>query len=649
MTAKELREKFLEFFKERSHAVLPSASLIPENDPTVLFTTAGMHPLVPFLLGEKHPAGKRLASVQKCIRTGDIDEVGDNWHNTFFEMLGNWSLGDYFKEDAIKWSWEFLTDKKWLGLDPRNLAVSVFAGDADAPFDEEAYKIWRELDVSEERIARLPKEDNWWGPAGTVGPCGPDTEMFFWAGEGEAPKKFDPQNKNWVEIWNDVFMEFTKRIKPNKMDEHDKLLVQGEPIPEDFYEYVKSEQKNIDTGMGLERTIGVLNGYKSVYETEFFSDLIKKIEEISGKKYIDCQREMRIIADHVKAAVMILGDDKGITPSKTGRGYVVRKLIRRAIRNGWLVMDKGNWNISIFAKIVIQNYEKVYEELRRNEKFIVDNLIEEEDKFNKTLERGLRELHKLGYNISGKEGFDLYQSYGLTEEIILDELKYHYFYSVDNELLVEAGWDSKKIQVEKEKNEALIRGFDSFKKKFKKEFNEAFKKHQELSRTASAGQFKGGLADAGVETTRLHTAAHLMLAALRQVLGDHVQQKGSNITAERLRFDFFHPQKVTPEEIKKVEDIVNNEISKKTQVQMEEMTVDEAKAAGATGVFEHKYGDKVKVYTIGDPRSGRGQAFSKEICGGPHVDNTGELGHFKIIREEASSAGIRRIKAVLEQ
>jgi alanyl-tRNA synthetase len=585
MTAKELREKFLEYFKDKGHAVLPSASLIPENDPTVLFTTAGMHPLVPFLLGEKHPGGKRLTSVQKCIRTGDIDEVGDNWHNTFFEMLGNWSLGDYFKEEAIKMSWEFLTSKNWLGIDPKNLAVTVFAGDKDAPFDKESYDIWVSLGVAPERIAKLPKKDNWWGPAGTTGPCGPDTEMFYWKGEGKPPEKFDPgdstksSTEKWVEIWNDVFMQYNKTAEGK---------------------YEPLAQKNIDTGMGLERTIGVLNGCKSVYETEMFAPLVAEIKKMAGAD--PDEKSVRIIADHIRAATFILGDPIGIVPSNVGQGYILRRLIRRAIRHARKIGINGTFMYGL-GKIIASYYGQEYKELVENSEFIAQELDKEEKKFARTLEKGLKEFEKLE-KITGKDAFNLFTTYGFPLELTMELAR-------DKGILVDV-----------------------------KEFEEEFKKHQELSRTASAGQFKGGLADAGVETTRLHTAAHLMLAALRQVLGDHVQQKGSNITAERLRFDFSHPQKLTPEEIKKVEDMVNNEISKKTPVQMEEMTVDEAKAAGATGVFEHKYGDKVKVYTIG--------VFSKEICGGPHVDNIGELGHFKIIKEEASSAGIRRIKAVLE-
>lgn len=581
MTAKELREKYLEFFKEHGHAILPSAPLIPENDPTVLFTTAGMHPLVPFLLGEKHPAGKRLASVQKCIRTGDVDEVGDNWHLTFFEMLGNWSLGDYFKEEAIKWSWEFLTDKKWLGFDKKNLAVSVFAGNVDAPFDEEAYKIWRDLGVAVERIAQLPKEDNWWGPAGTTGPCGPDTEMFFWAGEGKAPEKFDPQDKNWVEIWNDVFMQYNKTAEGK---------------------YEPLAQKNIDTGMGLERTIGVLNGCKSVYETEMFAPLIKKIKAAAGTN--PDEKSVRIIADHIRAATFILGDPVGVVPSNVGQGYILRRLIRRAIRHAKKIgIDTSRSFCQVLAATVMKIYEESYPELGENERGILEEFDKEQVKFNKTLEKGLKEFEKLE-KVTGKDAFNLFTTYGFPLELTIELAK------------------DRGVEVNV------------------KEFEEEFKKHQELSRTASAGQFKGGLADSSDEVKRLHTAAHLMLAALRQVLGDHVEQRGSNITAERLRFDFSHPQKMTPEEIKKVEGLVNEQIKKKLPIVCETTTVDEARKRGAMGIFGDKYGEKVKVYSVGD--------FSKEICGGPHVDNTGELGQFKIKKEEASSAGIRRIKAVLE-
>ncbi len=580
MTASELRKKYLDFFKEKKHSVLPSAPLIPENDPTVLFTTAGMHPLVPFLLGEKHPAGKRLASVQKCIRTGDIDEVGDNWHLTFFEMLGNWSLGDYFKEEAIKWSWEFLTDKKWLGLDQKNLAVSVFAGDEDAPFDNEAYDLWRDLGISEGRIAKLGKEDNWWGPAGKTGPCGPDTEMFYWAGVGEAPKNFDPQNKNWVEIWNDVFMQYNKTAEGK---------------------YEPLAQKNIDTGMGLERTIAVLGGKKNIYETEILAPLVAEIRRMAGGG--GEEKSIRILADHVRAATFVLGDPIGVVPSNIGQGYILRRFIRRAIRHAKKLGIDTKENVAVpLAEIVIDLYKDDYPELAEKKDKILNELQKEEDKFDKTLEKGLKEFERLE-KITGKDAFNLFTTYGFPLELTTELAK------------------DKGVQVDV------------------KEFEEEFKKHQELSRTASAGQFKGGLADSSDEVKRLHTAAHLMLAALRKVLGDHVEQRGSNITAERLRFDFSHPQKMTPEEIKKVEDLVNEQIKNNVPIVCEVTTVDEAKKKGAMGIFGNKYGEKVKVYSAGD--------FSKEICGGPHANSTGELGQFKVIKEEASSAGIRRIKAIL--
>jgi len=535
MTADELRKKFLEFFREKGHKIIPGASLIPENDPTVLFTTAGMHPLVPFLLGEKHPAGNRLVSVQKCIRTGDIDEVGDDVHLTFFEMLGNWSLGDYWKKEAIEWSWEFLTSSQWLGLDKDKISVSVFNGDEDAPFDKESFEIWKSLGIPEEKIAKLPKKDNWWGPAGKTGPCGPDTEIFF----------------DGVEIWNDVFMEYNKNANGS-------------------YEPLK--QKNVDTGMGVERTLAILNGYKSVYETELFAPLIK-----------ENTRAERIVADHIKAAVFILAE--GVEPSNIGRGYVLRRLIRRAVRYGY--------KTGLIDEII-----KIYPELEKNKNFIEEQMKKEQEKFGKTLDRGLREFEK------GTDPFILFTTYGFPIELT-------------EELAKEKG-----IEINLEK------------------FNEQLKAHQELSRTASVGMFKSGLADHSEQTIKYHTASHLLLAALRHVLGAHVVQKGSNITVERLRLDFSHPQKMTPEEIKKTEDLVNEKIKENIPAVWEELSLEQAKEKGAMGVFENKYGEKVKVYTINN--------FSKEICSGPHVDSTGELGHFKITKEEASSAGIRRIKAILE-
>jgi len=627
MTAKELRKKYLEYFKEKGHTVLPSASLIPEHDPTVLFTTAGMHPLVPFLLGEKHPGGKRLANVQKCVRTGDIDEVGDNWHLTFFEMLGNWSLGDYFKKEAIEMSWEFLTEKRWLGLDPNKIAVSVFAGDSDAPFDEEAYSLWRKIGIPEARIAKLPKEDNWWGPAGETGPCGPDTEIFYWSGKGEAPEKFDPKDKRWPEIWNNVFMEYEKRRKVISSSTEVKQSTSNSSsdprINADSsadlrgieYEYVPLKQKNIDTGMGLERTVAILQGKESVYETELFLPIIKKIIEMAGLSaggenefYVSNQRAIRIIADHLKAATFILGDQIGVVPSNLRQGYVLRRLIRRAIRYAKMIgIDIKKEFTTAVAQLVVEMYKDVYPELKKNENRILSELSLEEKRFEKTLELGLKEFNKMlkDGKISGKEAFILFSTYGFPLEMT-------------RELAIEKG-----LKIDE------------------KEFRDEFKKHQELSRTASAGQFKGGLADAGEATKKLHTATHLLHAALRQVLGSHVEQRGSNITPERLRFDFSHPKKMTPEEIKKVEDLVNEQIRKALPVSFEEMTLEEAKKVGAIGLFEKKYGEKVKVYVIGN--------FSKEICGGPHVKNTKELGHFKIKKEESSSAGVRRIKAVLAE
>jgi len=617
MTSQELREKYLQYFKSKGHTIIPSASLIPDNDPTVLFTTAGMHPLIPFLMGEKHPEGKRIASVQKCVRTGDIDEVGNATHHTFFEMLGNWSLGDYFKKEAIEMSFEFLTKELNLPLD--RLAFSVFEGDDDASRDEESAELWKKLGVPKDRVKYLPKSDNWWGPAGVTGPCGPDTEMFYWSdNEKKAPKKFDPKDKRWVEIWNDVFIQYSK-------DKDGK--------------YPPLKQQNVDTGMGLERTLAVLNGFDDNYLTDLFHPIIKKIEEISGARYgVDkgVTRSMRIIADHIRAATFILGDEKGISPSNVDQGYILRRLIRRAVRYGKQFGIKevftplenatgltagsgysiGNRSPMLrassltgftfkIAEVIIENFKNVYPELQNNKEFIVNQLIQEEEKFSKTLERGLKEFEKIK-EIKGVDAFNLFQSYGFPIEMIEEEAR------------------RKNLH---------------FGEKEKKEFNEEFKKHQELSRTASAGKFKGGLADASEETTKGHTATHLLLAALRKILGDHVFQKGSNITPERIRLDFSHKDKLTAEQISQVQNLVNEIIQKNIPVTIKEMTVEEAKNEGAMGVFEHKYQGMVKVYTIGN--------FSKEICGGPHVQSTGILKSFKIIQETASSAGVRRIKATV--
>lgn len=602
MKANDLRQKYLDFFVSKGHKIIPSASLLPDNDPTTLFITAGMHPLVPYLLGEKHPEGKRLTDVQKCIRTNDIDEVGDRTHHTFFEMLGNWSLGDYFKKESIEWSWEFLTSSACLGLDKNRLAVSVFAGDNDAPFDQEAYDTWERLGVPVKKIAKLPKKNNWWGPAGETGPCGADTEIFYWVGDpSETPDSFNDDNDLWVEIWNNVFMEYNKTIDGK---------------------YEPLAQKNVDTGMGLERILAVLNNFDDNYRTDLFFNQISKLERMCKKKYDDSdeiKNAMRIVVDHIKAATFIIGDDRGVMPSNTDQGYIVRRLIRRAIRYGKIleVIDGGpgmfvgeTWTKEI-SKIVIHDYCKIYPELHRNGNFIIEQFAKEEEKFSKTLERGLKEMEKchLKKEIDPVMAFNLYQTYGFPIEMINEELQKK---------------GCQLITIE--------------------EFNQELEKHQDLSRTASAGKFKGGLADSSEETKKLHTAAHLALAALRKVLGDHVYQKGSNITAERLRFDFSHPDKLTDEQKQKVEALVNEAIEKNLPVTCVEMPLDEAKAKNAMGVFESKYGEKVKVYSIGEKE----ENFSYEICGGPHVEKTGELGKFKIKKEESSGAGVRRIKVVLE-
>ncbi len=585
MTTAELRKKFLDFFQAKGHAVIDGASLIPENDPTVLFTTAGMHPLVPYLLGEKHPAGTRLVNYQKCIRTGDIDEVGDDTHLTFFEMLGNWSLGDYFKEEAIAWSWEFLTSPQWLGIDPKKIAVSVFAGDEDAPRDEESAEIWKKLGVPEHRIAYLPKENNWWGPAGQTGPCGPDTEMFYWVGEGDPPSSSNPGNdeSNWVEIWNDVFMQYNKTADGK---------------------YEPLSQRNVDTGMGLERTVAVLNGFANVYEVDTIKPIYQQVTELAQDK--DNQKAIRVITDHLRAAVMIMGDDKGVSPSNLDQGYVVRRLIRTAIRRGREIGIESKF-LPVVAEKVIDTLGDVYGELQRNKDRVLAEVATEEEKFSRVLKAGEEKVkvYLRDGQISGDDAFELYSTYGFPIEEI-------------------------------ERMGVVIKDKDVFYAKIKE--------HQEKSRQGAKQKFAGGLADHSEEVKRLHTATHLLHAALRKILGEHVIQKGSNITKERLRFDFSHPEKMTPEQIKAVEDLVNEQIQKGLPVYFEEMTVEEAKAKGAIGLFTQKYGDKIKVYTIGD----KDQPFSREICGGPHVNNTSELGRFRIVKEQASSAGVRRIKAVLE-
>ncbi len=592
MKGKELKQKYLKFFETKGHVVIPSASLAPENDPTVLFTTAGMHPLVPFLMGEPHPLGKRLCDVQKCIRTQDIDHVGDETHTTFFEMLGNWSLGDYFKKEAISWSWEFLTDKKWLALDKNRLAVTCFAGDQDAPKDEEAAKIWTSQGVPKERIAFLPKEDNWWGPAGETGPCGPDTEMFYWKpNDKPAPKVFDPKDKNWVEIWNDVFMQYNK-------------TKDGEFHP--------LKKQNVDTGMGVERTAMVIQGYADVYETELFKPIMDKVSKISGRKQTkENIQSFRIITDHMRAATFILGDERDIVPSNNDQGYILRRFIRRAMKHGIGLGIEKDFCGEI-AAFIIDMYKDDYPILERKREHILTELTKEEQKFRKTIINGLKEFQKIaaeldqkGDNkIPGKTAFLLFQSYGFPIEMTI-ELAH------ENELVVDTA-----------------------------AYKEEYEKHQELSRVGAEKKFKGGLADHGTRTTRMHTATHLLNEALRKVVDPSIVQKGSNITAERLRFDFNFGRKLTPEEVKRVEDEVNRVVKMGLDVTKSEMSVDEAKEKGAQSEFGVRYPPRVSVYKVGN--------YSMEICMGPHVKNTSEVGVFKIIKEEGVAAGIRRIKAVVE-
>jgi len=599
MTANELRSKYIEFFKSKNHAEISGQSLIPENDPSVLFTMAGMHPLVPYLLGQPHPSGTRLTDYQKCIRTGDIEEVGDPSHLTCFEMLGNWSLGDYFKKEAIAFSYEFLTSEKWLALDPRKLSVTVFAGDENAPRDEEAANYWKENGMPEDKIAYLPAEDNWW-KAGPTGPCGPDTEIFYWVGEGLPPQGSNKgtDSANWMEIWNNVFMQY------NRIDE--KTL---EPLP----------KKNVDTGMGLERTNCILQGKKSVYLTEVFQPIIAKIEELSNYKYGDSEekdRSVRIIADHTRASVFIIGDQRGVSPDRVGAGYVLRRIIRRAVRHGMkLGIDKDF--LATVASVVVANFKNAYPELEANEQKIYKELTAEEEKFRQTLTKGEAEFQKLLPNlmknpkkeISGKVAFRLYDTFGYPLELT-------------QELGAENGFT---VDVEG--------------------FKEAEKKHQEASKSLDAGKAKGGLAEQSEVTTKYHTATHLLQQALTQVLGDQVAQKGSNINNERMRFDFTFERAMTKEEIQKVEDIVNEKIKEDLPVTMEVMSLEQAKAEGARALFASKYGENVKVYTIG--KDAKNDWFSKEVCGGPHVQHTAQIGEFKIQKEQSSSAGVRRIRAVI--
>lgn len=712
-TRQDLIKKYLDYFKVKKHHHLPSASLIPENDPTVLFTTAGMHPLVPYLLGEKHPLGKRLVSVQKCIRTGDIDEVGDTTHHTFFEMLGNWSLGDYFKKEAIEFSFEFLTHI--LAIPKEKIAITCFIGDQDAPRDKESEQYWKEKGIPAERIAFLPKKNNWWGPAGETGPCGPDTEMFYWKPASPAPKTFNPHDENWVEIWNDVFMQYEKtKIKAIVADAVNTLIDKEKGLNKELAEivnntnkkiivvtnanpqeiksklqnynfevfsllknpdksnpkyfkqllekynfspheviyfdhkeenvksasqnninsmlyksnaqikecidnasgnYIPLKQQNVDTGMGVERTLAVLQGYEDNYLTSIFQPLIKEIEKLSTKTYGKNKEEtrgMRIIADHIRAATFIIGDNRGVKPSNIGQGYVVRRLIRRAIRYmKQLGIPPGN--MPALVKKIIPLYSD-YQELHTNKAFILQQLEEEETKFNKTLESGIKKFNELAKMhkqiIPGNDAFLLFQSYGFPIEMT-------------QELAQEQGI---KIDLEG--------------------YNTEFQKHQDLSRTSSAGMFKSGLADDSQATRKLHTATHLLNEALRQVLDKEIKQRGSNITPERLRFDFNFPRKLTEEEVKKIEQWVNLKIQASLSIHREEVPLADAVSSGAQHEFGGKYPEMVSVYTVIDPSESRGWS-SKEFCTGPHVANTKELGSFKILKEEAVAAGIRRIKAIV--
>ena len=645
-SANELRALFLKFFESKGHKQIPSASVIPENDPTVLFTTAGMHPLVPYLMGEKHPMGTRLCDVQKCIRTGDIDEVGDPSHLTFFEMLGNWSLGDYFKKEMIPWSWEFLTSPEWLGLDPDKLAFTVFEGDDDCPRDEEAADLWRAQGVKDDHLFYLPKKHNWWGPAGITGPCGPDSEMFIIKDQPPCGPDCSPACScgRYLEIWNDVFMQYEK-------------LADGTFVP--------LRQKNVDTGMGLERTFCVLMGANTVYETEIFAGIIGRIEALTGRKYgsdDETDRAIRIIADHMRTATFIIGDDRGISPSNVDQGYVLRRLIRRAVRFGMKLGAPEGFTCEI-AQVIIDQYKENYPELGRHADFILEQLKLEEERFQRTLKKGMAEFEKVCAGMSRKkaafEALKADRTSADNVKAVMNVLPP----SPDNMPVrekVEAGvisekeidailedclrmdsrsafklYDTYGFPIEITCEMAAEKGITVDEEGFK----ERFRQHQEKSHAGAEQRFKGGLADHSEQTARLHTATHLLHAALRKVLGPEVAQKGSNITAERLRFDFSFGRRMTEEEKAEVERLVNEYIKGAAPIVCEEMTVAEAKAQGAIGLFESKYGERVKVYTMGP--------YSKEICGGPHANNTAELKSFRIMSEKASSAGVRRIKAVI--
>jgi alanyl-tRNA synthetase len=607
LSTNSLRKAYIDFFISRhAHAEITGASLIPENDPTVLFTTAGMHPLVPYLLGEQHPAGKRLCNVQRCIRTQDIDEVGDSSHLTMFEMLGNWSLGDYFKKEAITMSFSFITES--LGIPLEKFAVTCFAGDNNAPRDEESAAIWQSLGMPHERIGFLPKAKNWWGPAGKTGPCGPDTEMFYWVGPTELPPAGSnpaTDDAHWMEIWNDVFMQYNKN---------------------DDGTFTPLEQRNVDTGMGLERVAAVLQGASNVYETDRMKPLMQRVSAMQSVSHVSTTqsadsilRHTRVIVDHLKAATYIIAD--GIVPGNVDQGYVLRRLIRRAIRSGrQLGITESTFTASIGAEVVHQ-YGIAYPHIQRREREILEILTHEEHQFTRTLQEGMKQFTKAlragRSRIDGQTAFHLYDTFGFPLELT-------------RELAMEEGCTVDE------------QGFAA-----------AFEMHQKKSRAGAEKRFAGGLADHSDETTKLHTATHLLNAALHRVLGNHIEQKGSNITADRLRFDFTHPAKMTPEQIKEVEKLVNEAITANLPVTFHVTTVEDAKHEGAIGVFDDRYTAEVKVYVIGDGNAftmgtgkvGDGAVFSKEICGGPHVARTGMLGNFKIQKEESSSSGVRRIKA----
>ena len=605
-TSQSLREMYLNFFAEKGHKIIPSASLIPENDPTVLFTTAGMHPLVPYLLGEKHPAGNRLTDVQKCVRTGDIDDVGDERHCTFFEMLGNWSLGDYFKKEMIPWSYEFLTGEKYLHIPADQIAVTVFGGDETLPRDDEAAALWEQAGIKKENIYFMPRENNWWGPAGLTGPCGTDTEMFVIRKPKCSPTCNPDCNCGaFLEIWNDVFMRFNKQADGS---------------------YVELSQKNVDTGMGLERALCVLNGKSSVYETDLFEDAIAEISRLTGKTYGEDEettRAFRVLLDHTRTATFMIGDEKGIVPSNTDQGYILRRIIRRAVRFGRKI-DLPENSLAKIAATFIEKYGDVYPELKINRDKIFEELVKEEGKFTKTLQQGLKEFEKCLNGIERKNAFMSQKDPAYVPETRINGKQAFHLY------------DTYGFPVEITAEMAKERGFDVDLDGYKA----AFEEHQSKSKAGSEQKFACGLADHKETTTRLHTATHLLHAALKKVCSPEVMQKGSNITEERLRFDFNLPQPMTAEQIKAVEDLVNEVIQANLPVVMREISLEEAKAEGFTGLFESKYGERVKTYSIGD--------FSKEICGGPHAETTGELGKFRIVKEQSCGSGLRRIKAVLE-